>query len=521
MNSSLTAYWKGSIIKTEIPHQTVRITPLVNFASTSARLKIDTKMKTGKSKTKSPKYKVHKEKKLKRKHSVGFEGTHSPKEKKRKRNKMEAEYEPIEMSNGLTAKRVAGPYTGGLGSKGIKTKAAFTFDISSIDTSSSPNHFEVPLTDEEEMRRKRRMARFSLDSATGSTASGGSTDKKKKKKKKQTIELAIDGALSASRSSGASTDPKKESKKRKKTKNGQHDFVGTCQNLEKPYLRLTTFPKAQDVRPLSVLKRSIVHIKKRYIETEDFEWANEQLKSVRQDLTVQGLRNDFVLEVYETHARILLEHGDLNEFNQCQSMIKSLTMGLSSGAQDQDSEIGCIDPNECHGDNEIEGENPLLKQSKDCADEFAAYRLLYALVQKDFGEMTKELLNAHAVTKSAGTRDVKEDKRRQRTTNCEHAVLVAKAVIHNDYHTFFRLYESALNLSAYLMDFLVQRVRQGAYERIVASYRPTVSVEFFREALFFHDLKETRQFLEQSGAVFVNEGSGGGPPFWVDCKTSR
>mmetsp|Transcript_5023 Transcript_5023/g.6924 ORF Transcript_5023/g.6924 Transcript_5023/m.6924 type:complete len:248 (-) Transcript_5023:198-941(-) len=247
---------------------------------------------------------------------------------------------------------------------------------------------------------------------------------------------------------------------------------------------------------------------------------------MRQDLTVQGLRNDFVLEVYETHARILLEHGDLNEFNQCQTMIKSLTVGLSSVAQGKDTndeslEIECFNSNQGQEVNKKLGENPLLRQSKDSADEFGAYRLLYALVQKDWGEMTKELLNANSIVKSEDKSNAEEDQCRQRVSSCEHAVLVAKSVIHNDYHSFFRLYESAMNLSTYLMDFLVQRVRKGAYERIVASYRPTVSVEFIREALFFHDLEETRQFLKQSGAVFVNEGSGGGPPFWIDCKASR
>ena len=58
--------------------------------------------------------------------------------------------------------------------------------------------------------------------------------------------------------------------------------------------------------------------------------------------------------MYETHARILLEHGDLNEFNQCQTMIHSLIVGKQG--------------------------NP-LSQSKESADEFAGYALLYALVR--------------------------------------------------------------------------------------------------------------------------------------------
>ena len=72
-------------------------------------------------------------------------------------------------------------------------------------------------------------------------------------------------------------------------------FVGTSRSLEKPYFRLTTFPKAEYVYPLSVLKKAFDFTKEKYRENEDFSWANEQLKILLQDLMVQGLRNDFVL----------------------------------------------------------------------------------------------------------------------------------------------------------------------------------------------------------------------------------
>jgi hypothetical protein len=54
-------------------------------------------------------------------------------------------------------------------------------------------------------------------------------------------------------------------------------MVGENQNIEKPYLRLTTFPKTEDIRPLDVLIKSLAHIKARYIQLEDFDWANEQV----------------------------------------------------------------------------------------------------------------------------------------------------------------------------------------------------------------------------------------------------
>jgi SAC3 family protein LENG8/THP3 len=319
-----------------------------------------------------------------------------------------------------------------------------------------------------------------------------------------------------------------------------HDdvLVGTSTALEKPYLRLTTFPKPENVRPQPILVKALAHIKSCFVRDEDFDYANEQLKSVRQDITVQRLRNKFVLEVYETHARILLEHGDLDEFNQCQTMIRNLTTGnidtlMSSspqGANEEKEVESAEDDDGIHNCEQLQDDSsrfPCLKQTVDATDEFRAYGLLYALVQNSWGELTRGLNDALEDVSPSTTSSRKRRGAQlpdqppsifSHGSAFRHAVQVVKAVMHNDYQAFFRLYDSAPHLSAYLMDFLVRRVREAAYERIIAAYRPTMSVEHFREALFLQDLDETRRFLQKNGAVFLRDS--GVSKFFVDCKAS-
>ena len=68
--------------------------------------------------------------------------------------------------------------------------------------------------------------------------------------------------------------------------------VGTCTRLEKDYFRLTSAPDPATVRPEAVLRNALVLLKEKWeAEEAEYVYMCNQLKSLRQDLTVQHIQN--------------------------------------------------------------------------------------------------------------------------------------------------------------------------------------------------------------------------------------
>eukprot|EP00542_Grammatophora_oceanica_P006211 CAMPEP_0194066152 /NCGR_PEP_ID=MMETSP0009_2-20130614/85862_1 /TAXON_ID=210454 /ORGANISM="Grammatophora oceanica, Strain CCMP 410" /LENGTH=772 /DNA_ID=CAMNT_0038719075 /DNA_START=99 /DNA_END=2418 /DNA_ORIENTATION=- len=249
---------------------------------------------------------------------------------------------------------------------------------------------------------------------------------------------------------------------------------GTCQVLEKNYLRLTAPPRAELVRPLAVLERHLQNLKGEYklppSKRHDYAWFCSQLKAIRQDLTVQQIFTAFTVDVYECHARIALEEGDLNEFNQCQTQLKELYGNLQD------------DPKAIANENE-----------------FVAYRLVYYVLltgNKKYEEGSTDLFKI-MLTLTASRRS---------DPTIAHALKVRESVAEFNFHSFFRLYRSCpTKHGELLMKFLLPNVRQWALNRICKAYRPSVEVNFVLEQLGFEMIGDGRKFLESCGCLFLNE----------------
>ncbi|RWS17257.1 leukocyte receptor cluster member 8-like isoform X2 [Dinothrombium tinctorium] len=220
-------------------------------------------------------------------------------------------------------------------------------------------------------------------------------------------------------------------------------IIGTCEDLEKQYLRLTSAPDPATVRPLHILKKSLEAVKNHWVQNSDYHYACDQLKSIRQDLTVQFIRNSFTVEVYETHARIALEKGDREEFNQCQSQLQVLY-------------------------NEIDSANEA---------EFTGYLILYTIFSDNHSSL-------QVLLRSLKSKKLKDDV-------VHHALAVRRCWSLKDYCNFFKLYLKAPKMSGFVMD----------------CYRPTMPLSFVKSQLAFTENEDIQQFLSQFSITYVDDNT--------------
>ncbi|KAG2425749.1 hypothetical protein HYH02_014965 [Chlamydomonas schloesseri] len=244
--------------------------------------------------------------------------------------------------------------------------------------------------------------------------------------------------------------------------------VGRSQALEKEYLRLTALPRAADVRPPHVLAAALKLVKAKWLAAPDYHSASEQLKAIRQDLTVQHVRDSLTVDVYETAGRLALEADDLAEFRRCHAVLRQLY-----------AELG--------------GAN---------APEFEAYGLLYT-------QATAAARNTLSLELSRVPHHLLPH------PFVRHAMDVCAAARSGNYARFLELYEGAPRMSPYLMDRLLGRMRLLALSSSVAAFRPLpLPLCYLAEQMGLEGEAEAADLAEQYGAV-VDRAAG-----VLDTRTS-
>ncbi|KAK8864127.1 hypothetical protein IAR55_001373 [Kwoniella newhampshirensis] len=236
----------------------------------------------------------------------------------------------------------------------------------------------------------------------------------------------------------------------------KHTIRGTCTKLEKSYLRLTSEPSPADIRPLHVLQQTLQLLKSKWKQNHNYAYALDQFKSMRQDLTVQRIKNEFTVEVYEIHGRIALEAKDLGEYNQCQTMLRQLyELGIKGHPQ-----------------------------------EFLSYRIMYLLHTRNRSDMATLLAQL--------TPAEKQD------PGVKHALDVHASLATANYVRFFRLYSAAPNMSGYIMDHFVERERISALAIMSKAYM-TLPLLFVATSLAFDTDEEADKFLvDHDAAIYTN-----------------
>lgn len=225
---------------------------------------------------------------------------------------------------------------------------------------------------------------------------------------------------------------------------------GLNQELEKDYLRPS--PSVQldssNVRPLSILKKQFKNIREKLLEDDDYHYFLNQIKSIRQDLIVQGIENKFTVKVYTLHSRIALEQGDLNEYNQCQSRLQELKR----------------------------------KKVKVNNDEMDCYRLIHSLYQNQNLEIVNTLREISDDVANAN----KEYAEKQKVEHygLSYSMRIIRAFKTGDNQQFLKMYLAKEKLgekeeedenfdippyySVFLLDFMLSKVRNKGIIKIIA-----------------------------------------------------
>jgi hypothetical protein len=229
----------------------------------------------------------------------------------------------------------------------------------------------------------------------------------------------------------------------------------------------------------------------------DYLWLCDQLKAVRQDLVVQHVRSPLTVEVYECHARVALEEGDMNEYNQVElpltptSSVSLVLMLTFEQCQTQLRELYAT---------------PSLSGFGHPA-EFTAYRILYYLYlqgNKKYAEGSADLLGILRELRSPpssgpATVSLEANLTTAATSvglgissgvfesmEVQNALGLLRSLSSSNWVAFWRLADAAPNMGSYILDLMLPKCRLQALRTLLRAYKPApIPLPFVSRMLHF------------------------------------
>lgn len=244
-----------------------------------------------------------------------------------------------------------------------------------------------------------------------------------------------------------------------------------------------------------------------------YKYACDQLKSIRQDLTVQHVRSALTVAVYETHSRIAIEVGDWAELRQSLAVLKGLYAELTHKAQQPRGE-GTAQNELLHAKlgkkkkKKLSHGGGVSPGSMDDATanelEFMSYSLMLAAA-------TGRDVLAFELQETAGRGLLdREDE------FMSIALTACCALGTGNYVQLLKCYQSAPRMAPYLLDLLVERMRPKAWVTLLAAFGGPGGLALIDVAawLGFGEVGAAGAWVRERGGVVASDGT-------VDVKASR
>uniref|UniRef100_A0A7S3NEY4 PCI domain-containing protein n=1 Tax=Euplotes harpa TaxID=151035 RepID=A0A7S3NEY4_9SPIT len=96
----------------------------------------------------------------------------------------------------------------------------------------------------------------------------------------------------------------------------------------------------------------------------------------------------------------------------------------------------------------------------------------------------------------------------------QHSLKMRKAYSADNYEAFFKLYKKAPNMTPYLVDIFIEKIRLKALKMISKSYTAGLELSYIHKVLAFDSKSDLIEFINKFGGKLSEDCK------WLNCRDS-